>query len=219
MRITLALSLVLLCGAVLAQKPAPTIKGHRVGEDILDYLIVAHGSRDAAQRSLQDCGAFLADPKNQKRYARSPDFSKDNELSFRAKVEGCIKVSDALAGKTALLVDGLESYFFVDKKLVIINLQRVDSFEKVVHDLSEKFGQPDVVEDVKYQNGFGAVFTHPRASWNNRVDVMIVADESAEALDIPGSARKFYPISVMVEDRAYGLEQLSKERSKPNSLD
>jgi len=219
MRIATALSFVIVCSTAFGQDPTPTVKGHRIGEDFLDYLITAQGSREAAQWKLTDCGTFLQDPKTQKRYSRAPLLPNDEDKRFRSRVDECMKQGDALTGKLTLFVDGLESYLFSEKRLVVIKLQRVDSFDKVVHDVSEKFGPPDLTELVQFQNGFGAVFTHPQASWNKRSDVLIVASESAIAVDLPGNAPKIYPVSVLIEDRNYAAKTVSEENKKPNSLD
>jgi len=102
----------------------------------------------------------------------------------------------------------------------------VDEFSKVERDLMEKYGPPDSEEQVPYQNGFGAVFRHPRATWVRRSDVVIIASEDAFTTprimlgnrpDLPIEGVNM--IRVEITDRAWAETLARKELDRPSSLD
>ena len=102
------------------------------------------------------------------------------------------------------------------RKLVLIHLHMAQDFSKVERDLIDKYGHPDIEEQVSYRNGFGAVFLHPAASWVKRPDVIVNASEDPEATwSVLGQTVK---ITVLIVDRSYSESLAQKDQHRPNSL-
>jgi hypothetical protein len=221
MKTTLAfLTLALTCIAAAQGQATPTIKGHHIGEGVAEYLVVANGGKDAARDALDKCEHLVGDAKNQKRYAKAPPWSTADAL-FHGEVETCVQISEAIQGKRTELNQPSGQFVFADKKLVQLRLVMMASFDDAMLDLAAKFGPPDLREDVRFQNGFGATFVHPRASWSMRPDVRVVASELTDTVDLPTfTTFKGYPVSVVIDDRAYVDAAAEKQaRERKNSLD
>lgn len=129
-------------------------------------------------------------------------------------------MAKAVEGQKVLIQDGMKGFVLVSRKLVLIRLTILEDFEKVKRDLTQKYGLPHREEQIHYQNGFGAVYLHPRATWDRRADVMIRAEEQARpvAEGVPGVPR-IYPITVDVADRAWAQSLVDEEKNRPSSID
>jgi hypothetical protein len=188
---------------------SPTIKGHKIGESVNDYLTIENGGAENAARVLADCAALLSNPKQQRKQ------------EYRA--ETCRQTANALDGQTVVF-GGTFAFMqcqFASRKLVGIQLHMAQDFPKVERDLIDKYGHPDIEDQVSYQNGFGAVFLHPRASWVKRPDVIVIANEDPEAtwgIGSDGNTRETVKISVRITDRSYAESLAQKEQQRPNSL-
>ncbi|HEV2401937.1 MAG TPA: hypothetical protein VGS27_33710 [Candidatus Sulfotelmatobacter sp.] len=215
MKIYLCLCLLIASG--FCQTTIPEVKGHRINETIDQFLLSDQGSIDGVTWFAHSfCPEYLANPKNQRKYARTTTSSEDEDLRFRARFEKCQAVNTIEAGNRGAIRDGLQTYLFVDRKLVMIQLIIPDDFSKVTQDLASKFGaRPDATEIVRYQNGFGAVYEHPRATWNTLKDVIIVASE--ESSPVTGTA--IFPISVVIEDKGYADAIVKQQKNRPSTLD
>ena len=222
MKLIVSVMLLAIATISTAQSPSqgPTVKGHRIGETLLEYLTVTKGSTEAAQFAIDDCVSLLANPKTQKRYSKTANSIDDSDLRFRREVDQCSAATAISTGKTDIMRDELQMYTFESAKLVAMQLTILDSFAKVTQDLAAKFGPPDAVEDVRFQNAFGASFVHPRAIWKpDARPAGIVASESPDPIiDTPGIP-KIYAITVVIEAREYAEKLLAKERNRPSSLD
>lgn len=193
--------------------PVVLIKGHHIGESVLDYL-----NASALRSKPRECADVLTNPKTQKRYAKRSNAFDAHDEEFRAKVEDCVRLADALSGKAVKLLNGLDEFSFVTGCLVELRVKSVIGFDDVMRDLAQKYGPPDSRADRQFQNGFGAVFVHPVALWTSRHDVEIVAAELPDAVEIPGTFR-FYPVSIIIQDRTYADAREKKQQERPNSLD
>jgi hypothetical protein len=204
--VKIALLLITVGLAASGQDSSPTVKGHRVGESFNEYLSIAKGSPENAARTLTDCAALLNDRKLRKKR--------------ESEVDGCLKITKIADGQTALIQDGLNGFMFVSKKLVMVKLTIMEPFDKVKRDLVEKYGPPDKEEEVRYQNGFGAVFVHPRATWEKRPDVMVEVSEDAKPV-VEGTPNfpTIYPITVNIMDQSWAKSLTEKEQKQPNSID
>jgi len=193
------------------------VKGHRIGESFSDYMIIEKGSAEEASRTLADCVALLNNRKE--RHKRE---SEAETCSQMAKIADCETV--LLGGLIAL-----RHSQFASQKLVMMRLTIPDDFAKVKRDLVEKYGPPDNEEQVRYQNGFGAIFLHPRATWVKRADVVVVASEDAIPMStlLLGQAghdlekagvSEMNATTVEITDRTWAESSVEKERNRPSSL-
>jgi hypothetical protein len=217
----LTAAVLVLAGFASGQESSPLVKGHRIGETFNDYLTVAKGSTENAARALTDCGTLVSDRKNQKRYLSGPPtFHLDEWFGFQTEFDGCLQLAKAVEGQKALIQDGLNGFMFVARKLVMIRLTILEDFGKVKGDLTQKYGPPDREEQVRYQNGFGAVYLHPRVTWERRADVTIRAEEDAHpvAEGVPG-IRKIYPITVDIADWTWAQSLVTEEENRPSSIE
>lgn len=189
---------------------SPTIKGHKIGESITDYLAIESGGTEKAAHALADCAALLNNPKQRKKQ------------EYRA--ETCRQIAAAWNGDAELLTGEAKGgkFQFASRKLVAITLAFGMDFGAVERDLIEKFGRPDSEEQVPFENGFGAVFFHPRAIWTRRPDVVVSAAEDAfttPALFVTGKVGPaINVIRVEIADRAYVDSLAQKEQQRANSL-
>jgi hypothetical protein len=206
--------------------PPVEIKGHHIGETVQEFTI-ANGTPE----QLQQCGDFLGDSSTQKHYAKIKSSTSESDLKFKWRVDECIKLADALSGEptdfSPKFADHTQARMkFVGNKLVAIYLSFPEtqpavvpagnfgpllSFDEVLRDLTAKFGPPDTLGQRQMQNGFGAVFTFPVASWTTRPDVRVYATEDqSEAVT--------HLTSVEIQDRAYGDTILQEQKDRPNAL-
>jgi hypothetical protein len=213
----------------LCQTPPVEIKGHHIGEKFVEFEI-----KQGMQQQAQDCNKFFQDPATQKRIANGvpkkiSDYASWSE--FKLRVENCNKLADAFEGKTVEMPitfkDGTRTQMtFVDSKLVQIMLSFSEtqaaglpvgifgpllSFDDVLRDLTAKFGRPDVIGQRQMQNGFGAVFTFPEATWTSRQDVRIYATQNRD-----GTVTHL--TTVQIQERAYGDRIIQSKNARPNSL-
>lgn len=199
------------------QQSSPLVKGHRIGETFSDYLIVEKGSAAEATHVLTDCVTLLNDRKARRKH----EFQADS----------CQQMEKIAEGETVLLGGLFASQHsqFAAQKLVMMRLAIADDFAKVKRDLIEKYGSPDSEEQVPYQNGFGAVFLHPRASWVKRSDVVVVASEDAfrTSTAMLGQAghdlekagvSEMNATTVEITDRTWAESLAEKERNRPSTL-
>lgn len=192
----------------------PSIKGHKIGEEITDFLVVETGSTEKAANTLTDCATLLDNTKPVRK------------LEYRA--ETCKQIADVLEGRPAVLIGETKGgkYQFQTRKLMAIELRLALDFSVVERDLIEKFGKPDSEEQIAYENGFGAVFYHPRATWSKRADVIVMASEEAEATpawiaQIMGARATEQPVNLIrveIKDRAFVNSLIEQEREQPNHL-
>jgi hypothetical protein len=219
---TFAIVPLIIAAALLASaQDSPTIRGHKIGESFQDYVAIQSGGTQNAIRILNDCAALLDNPKQRRKQ------------EYRA--EACQRIAEIVRGQTRTLsaaqaaevfrISPFSEVEFVAQKLVIVKLALSDEFIQVERDLAEKYGSPDSQEQVPYENGFGAVFLHPRAAWVKRSDVMIIASEDAfttprmllgDRADLPITGVNL--VRVEITDRSYAESLAQKERQRPNSL-
>jgi len=205
-----AIAALLTAALTTSAQDAPTIKGHKIGESFNDYLIVENGSAENAARLMTDCAALLNNAKQRRK----------QEYRF----ETCSHYGEAIRGLTTTLPGNRGGKFqFASTKLVQITFAVDQEFAAVESDLIEKFGRPDAEEEVRYQNGFGATFFHPSASWTKRRDVLVTVAEDATATPGILFGKEASPpvnlIRVLIIDRSYAESQAAeKERERPNSL-
>jgi len=197
MKTSFALLTLLGAALIASAQESPTIKGHKIGESINEYLTTENGGADSAARALTDCATLLNNPKERKKQA------------YRA--ENCQQIAAAWNGDTVELTGEAKGgkFEFASRKLVAIGLLLFRDFNEVEPDLIEKFGPPDTKVDAVYENVFGAVYVHPRAAWTRRPDITIFAIESPSE---PSG------VIVLVTDRAYSDSLKKKEGKRPNSL-
>jgi hypothetical protein len=206
---TFAVALLLASSLLASAQDSPTIKGHKIGESVNDYLTIEDGGTEKAAHALTECAALLNNPKERRKQA------------YRAEI--CKQTADALDGQTVIF-GGPTDFMrcqFASRKLVWIQLHMAQDFSKVEGDLIEKYGHPDLEEQVPFQNGFGAQFLHPRASWVKRPDVIVIASEDGETtwgFGPDGNTRKTLKITVLITDRPYAESLAQKEQQRPNSL-
>jgi|ERR1700685_177482 len=218
---TFAIVTLITTALLSSAQDSPTIKGHKIGESFTDYLTIESCGTENAARDLTGCAELLNNPKQRRKQ------------EYRA--EACQRIAEIARNQTQTLsaiqateVFGISPFSeveFVAQKLVMVKLARNDAFPKVERDLAEKYGPPDSQEQVPYENGFGAVFLHPRASWVKRPDVMIIANE--DPFTTPCSALgdcRVLPIEgvnvvrIVIMDRSYSESLAQKEQQRPNSL-
>jgi len=203
--------LVLLASALIASgQDSPIIKGHRIGESINDYLTTENGGAENAARAVTDCAVLLSNPKQRRKQ------------QYRA--ETCQQIADAWKGQTVLLTGERKGgkFRFAWRSLVAIELALGMDFSAVEADLVEKFGRPDTEEQVPFENGYGAVFYHPRAAWTNRRDVIVSASEdpftTPSTFVVGHAGPDISLIRVEIMDRAYAESVAERERQHPNPL-
>jgi len=196
------------------QQNPPTVKGHKIGETLEEYLIVEKGSAESAARVLTDCAALITNPKQH----------RADPLPFEIQTHPCLEMAKILDGQpgdtSKSLVNAThpsetdeQEFHFEGKRLVRIQLYIHEVFTNVKHDLIEKYGPPDGEEEISYQNGFGAVFLHPRAAWIKRSDVVVLVSEATEA------AAGIYPVLVTIADNSWAKSETEKKKNRPNSID
>jgi hypothetical protein len=202
---------------LFGQQSSPLVKGHRIGETFSDYLIVEKGNADEAAHVLTDCVALLNNRKERRKH--------------ESQTETCQQMEKIAEGDTVLLggLIALRHSQFASQKLVMMRLTIPDDFARVERDLIEKYGPPDSEEQVRYQNGFGAVFSHPRVTWAKRSDVLVVASE--DAIPTPtlllgqaghdlekAGVSEMNATTVEITDRTWVESLAEKERNRPSSL-
>jgi hypothetical protein len=203
--------------ASFGQQRSTLVKGHRIGETFSDYLIVEKGSAEEAAHVLTDCVALLNNRKERRKQ--------------ESQTETCQQMEKIAEGETVLLggLIALRHSQFASQKLVVMRLTIPDDFAKVERDLVDKYSPPDSEEQVRYQNGFGAVFLHPRATWVKRSDVVVVASEDATPTPIlllgqvghdleKAGVSEMNATTVEITDRTWAESLVEKERNRPNSL-
>jgi len=229
-----------LMGQTFSQdKPAPAtaappveIKGHHIGETIQEFMI----AKGTPQR-IQECAELLNDPATAKRYEREPKVSAakisayGDWLDFKSKVDDCKELGAGLRGEILSLYPNFAdhtqaSMTFVGNKLVQIRLRFPEtqpavvpagqfgpllSFDDILRDLTAKFGPPNSLSQRQMQNGFGAVFTFPVASWTTRPDVRV-------SLTQDPSETTTRLTTVEIQDRTYGDKILQTQKDRPNAL-
>lgn len=110
--------------------PPVEIKGHHIGEALLQFAVA-----ESTPQTFQDCATLVLDPSTEKRYATEPKFSyRDRDrvdyfavhrdwLTFKSRVDECVKLADGLEGKTIELSSkSAGKMTFADKKLVQISM-------------------------------------------------------------------------------------------------
>lgn len=208
-------AVVLLGVAVRAQQVGPTIKGHRIGETPEDYALIEERTPEAAKSFAEGCHSLVSDPKVAKRYRK--EFPADLDL-LQKRLARCSAFVDAEAGRLSAIEDAVLTLLFAQRRVVMIKVTLAEDFPKVEKDLIEKLSAPpDLVQDLRFQNGFGAIFVHPQAIWRNTKGIIAVESEESKAIDIPGSA-SFYPVTVVIEDQGYAKSAVAQENNRPNSL-
>ena len=178
--------------SVFAQ-PAPTFKGHQIGESVMDFLTVE------ARHPLIDGLPVI------------PKCETKKEL----KSDQCKVLAELQSGVDKYLAP---AYFnvsntghFIGGKLVEISFS-VYSLEasapQVITDLTKKMGEPTEQGIAQYQNGFGATFNFPWAMWTTE-SITVLAKQSERD-----------SIAVSVSNTSWFEKQTEKqEASRRNSTD
>jgi hypothetical protein len=211
-----ALAVGLLAASALSQAssatlaPAPIeIRGHRVGETILQFLTV-----EKAQDKLTHCRDQLLDSTlvarvtalkqcmSQPLRKGCMNFLADAELqTASAEMEECLRVASVINGGSEKLgakvlnmsLPGSASFDhgkLVEMDLDFWNLPGngrsfAGGYDAVLLDFIAKLGTPTKVWSDEFQNGFGARFSYRRAAWEtDAVTVLLTELESHDASSV-----------------------------------
>jgi hypothetical protein len=204
--VCVCISFLLFVGAS-AQEQVPTIKGHHLGETVMEFLRVEN-----AAPKLSQCHDLLADPKTPKR--------SQKEMLLKLQVDDCMNIANVLqtgdgeigAGQLNMTPAGHST--FEHGKLIKMELDfwnlpgKTYSFDSVLSDFSTKFGDPSRTWSDDFQNGFGARFSYRRAAWKTKDLVISLAELQDDST------------TAIVEDRAHA-EQSARdaEARHKNALD
>ena len=127
------------------------IKGHYINETLDQFL----AKEEAARAKVQQC---QKDPKLER---------------SRKAVPAWFRCSDFAEGRIVL---DSGTFIFRDGKLARISTSAAGVYERLVDDLSNRFGKRDRENEISFHNGFGATWTDRVSEWDEQ-DVYVVLTE------------------------------------------
>jgi len=208
--VLLFLALGALSGAHVLAQNAPTFKGHAMGETVADFLAIEARHpliENSVPLTLADCEAVVADPKSEKKAKARLGYTREKDLLGDCRQ--LLKLRDGQDGDLSPLLFGVTNPgHFSGGRLVglIIFVPLLDiSYKEVRDDLQQKLGPPTKEGQRTYENGLGAKFDFPWATWRGG---KIFADLTQEKQD---------SVMVSIEDGEWRGKQ--KEEKRPSSLD
>ena len=203
--------LLVAAGTARAQQSPPTIKGVSLGEFVSDYIAKTPGGSE----QLQNCRTAADNPKAGKKLKMDPAIC----ASLLAAINSGTRVQMGRpADAMKITFDQgrvVKIEYTIDFSVLLRYGGKLEkqppTYEQVIADLTEKFGQPLGQNVNELQNGFGARFEHRNTIWKT-------SDAVVTALELDANIRN--PITaITLETPAEDANQKSIATSRPNSLD
>lgn len=182
-----------------ATLPAPTIKGHTLGETLQEFVESGVGTSQQVSVCLHS--------KQPKYMINTPclgyrDVLNTGHGGFRCKRSSTGDVSDLCFGFDGLVI-------FEAGKLVELELDLEDTaWSDATADVVTKYGKQDETHTTTMQNGYGATFNYQKAIWAKEAYAIIVAEEP----DLFRNRRT--QVSIKLIDSKYLGEQAVQEHPK-----
>ena len=209
--VVLFLALGALTGSHVRAHNAPAFKGHAMGETVADFLAIEARHpliKSSVPLTLADCEAVVADPKSEKKAKSRLGYARETDLLGRC--QRLLKLRDGQDGYVSPELFGVTNTGqFSGGRLVGLSIyvSLIDiSYKEVRDDLQQKLGPPTQEGQTTYQNGLGAKFDFPWATWR---DGKTFADLKQEEQD---------SVMVSIVDGEWQGKQ-KKEEKRPSSLD
>jgi hypothetical protein len=207
----LVLAMTIVC---TAQTTIPTIKGHKLGETLQQFIAE---SNNVTREEMQKCQAGSPTLKEDKEFAkRCEEFLQTLNTS---PVNGTFQCAGSPEGKgytaefTRSFIDGantacfelLGKVTFENDRLVKFDLNFSNHpWEEVLPDIITKFGKPTATHVDAWQNGYGAKFDLRTATWITHEYVVV----ASERLNLPYSLVML--MGAQITDHKYFEEQQAK---------
>jgi hypothetical protein len=188
---------------VPANKPAPAIeiKGHHIGETVLQFLAVEKAEPNLTRCHDQLVDSALTTRVNEMKQCdsradtgnRCMKLITDTQLHIASsEIDECLKLASAINGGAQKIGSKLLSMplpggaSFDQGKLVELELDFwnlpgnelsfAGGYEVVLQDFIAKLGSPTKAWSDEFQNGFGARFTYRRASWESDTVTVVLSE-------------------------------------------
>lgn len=204
--VTFLLQVLLL--ALQIQPSSPTIiKGHHMGETIIEFL-----KTENATDKLGECRDLLSDPKLNKRIQKDPILQVNSDECMT--LANALQTGSGNLGARVLKMQTPGSATFDQGKLVGLELdfwnlpgrQSSYSFDAILKDFITKIGAPGKSWSDEYQNGFGAKFTYRRASWTTGDAIVLLTELENDS------------VTTKITDRAFAEKAARDEEAKHKNV-
>lgn len=181
-----------------AQTATPTIKGHKLGETLEQFIANAS---PVTREQIQLCAAT----NDRNRY--TVDGCEAYLDSFKFGLEAEVECQDPIF-KIGVCRDFRGYAKFSNNKLVELHLEIIDKdWDDALPDVITKFGKPNEIHTVTTQNAYGAKFDLQTASWT-KPEYLVT---TFEKINVPYNLKKF--VEVTITARAYFQSQQAKKSS------
>jgi hypothetical protein len=198
---------VLFLSTVCAAGQVPPIKGHVLGETMQQFLTVSSVMRRLVAHCRTNPNELLTDPHASVENGDVPPSCQDllNAVDGKGTIAFTEDFADVYMAPHFFEFCG--EVEFSDGRLDMLNICLTDPWSDVYSSLIKKFGNPTSTDTIEMQNGYGAIFYYPEATWEK-------PGYQVKASEKPLGMMRYVMVELTTTAR---LKQMDAD--KPNSLD